>query len=402
MPSFTYVAVDPTGATVEGARKGDTIGDVRAWLRDRELFPVTIEERRRRFLDFEITSEKLKKRELMHFSRQLAVFIRAGIPIISALETIADEAHDKVLRRVIADMVERLNTGSTFADAAAAHPEAFPSYFVGVLRSAELTGQLDETVDNLAQYLEREIEARSKVVSALVYPGIVLCMAIGTILILAVMVLPQFKDLFAELDAELPLTTRLLLGSVRLWTDLWFIPATFAALLALLVVWMLKTEPGRRARDRLILRLPAVGGIVQYSMLERFCRILSTMTAAGVPLPEAMAVTAESTNNTLYRERLEEARQAMLRGDGLARPLIETQLFPGAARQMITVGEESGTLDEQLANASLYFDRELDVKVKRFTNAFEPATIILVGVGVGFVAVALVQAMYGMMSGFEE
>src|SRR5918995_3445954 len=160
MPTFAYVAVDPTGATIEGARKGETIGDVRSWLRGNELYPVKIEERRRKLLDLEITSEKLKKRELMHFSRQLAVFIKAGIPIITALETIADEAEDKVLRRVIADMVERLNTGSTFADAAAAHPEAFPRYYTGVLRSAELTGRLDETVDSLAQYLDREIEAR--------------------------------------------------------------------------------------------------------------------------------------------------------------------------------------------------------------------------------------------------
>jgi type IV pilus assembly protein PilC len=152
----------------------------------------------------------------------------------------------------------------------------------------------------------------------------------------------------------------------------------------------------------MILKLPAVGSIVQYSILERFCRIMSTMTSAGVPLPDALEVTAQATNNTIYREKLEEARQEMLRGGGLARPLIETGLFPGAARQMMTVGEESGTLDEQLATASIYFDRELEVKIKRFTTAFEPATIIFVGVCVGFVAIALVSAMYGMLDGFKQ
>ena len=135
-----------------------------------QLFPVKISETKRKFMDLDLTSEKLKKRELMHFSRQLAVFIKAGISIITALETIADEAQDKVLRRVLADMGERLERGSTFADAAAAHPEAFPAYYVGVLRSAELTGRLDETIDNLARYLDREIQARSKIVAALVYP----------------------------------------------------------------------------------------------------------------------------------------------------------------------------------------------------------------------------------------
>lgn len=402
MPQFGYVAVNSAGATVEGKHKGETIGDVRAWLRGEELFPVKIEEVKRGILDFELTKEKLKKRELMHFSRQLAVFIRAGIPIITSLETIADEATDKVLRRVISDMVERLNTGQTFAEAAAAHPEAFPAYYTGVLQSAELTGKLDETIDNLARYLDREIEAASKIKAALMYPSIVMVMAFGTIFLMAFVVLPQFKSLFEELNTNLPLSTRLLLGFVGFFTDMWYIPLALVALLIGFVVWMLKTDEGRHFKDRMILKLPAVGGIVQYSILERFCRIMATMTTAGVPLPDALEVTSNATNNVIYREKLDGAREEMLRGGGLARPLIETGLFPGAARQMMTVGEESGTLDEQLATASTYFDRELEVKVRRFTNAFEPATIIFVGVCVGFVAIALVQAMYGMMDGFKQ
>src|SRR5580765_8516972 len=210
MPKFAYVAIDPSGLSVTGSRSEDTIGDVRAWLRTHELFPVTIQEVRRKYLDIEIVRDKLKKRELMHFSRQLSVFIRAGIPIITALETIADETTDKVLRRVLADMVERLNTGSTFAEAAMAHPEAFPAYYTGVLRSAELTGQLDETVDSLAAYLDREIEARSKIVAVLVYPAVVLVMALATIVLLSFVVLPQFRVLFNQLDTKLPVTTKLL------------------------------------------------------------------------------------------------------------------------------------------------------------------------------------------------
>ena len=402
MSKFAYVAVDQAGATVDGSRKGETIGDVRAWLVDNQLYPVSITERQRKLLDLQLTPDKLKKRELMHFSRQLAVFIKAGIQIITALQTIADEAEDKVLRRVIADMVERLEGGATFADAAAAHPEAFPSYYIGVLRSAELTGRLDETVESLAEYLDREIQARAKIVAALVYPGVVMVMAVGTILILALLVLPQFKVMFEEMNATLPVTTRLLLGSVGVLTELWFIPVGLVMAMLATLVWMAKSTTGRRTRDRIILKLPAVGGIIHYSILERFCRILSTMTTAGVALPEAMEVTAESTNNAVYKEKLEVARQEMLSGAGLARPLIETGLFPGAARQMMTVGEESGTLDEQLAMASLYFDRELEVKVRRFTAALEPATILFVGVCVGFVAIALVQAMYGMLNGVEQ
>ncbi len=387
---------------VEGALKRETIGEVRVWLGDRALFPVKIGEKKRALLDFEVTSEKLKKRELMHFSRQLAVFMRAGIPIIDSLETIADEAHDKVLRRVIADMVEHLRSGATFADAAGAHPEAFPAYYIGVLRSAELTGKLDETIDDLAGYLDREIQARSKLVAAMVYPAVVFAMSLVTIAILAVVVLPQFKSLFEELDTKLPLPTRLLLGMTDFFTTMWFIPAGLTLIVMLIFVWMLKTENGNRARDKLVLRLPLIGEIIQYSILERFCRILSTMTSAGVPLPDAMEVTTNATGNTVYREKLAIAREEMMRGSGLSRPLIDTGLFPGAARQMMKVGEETGTLDSQLATASLYFDRELEVKIRRFTSMFEPATIIFVGVAVGFVAVALVSAMYGVLGGYKE
>lgn len=400
MPKFHYVAVDATGSTVQGALKRETIGDVRVWLQEQSLFPIKIGERSSRF-NLELTSEKLKKRELMHFSRQLAVFLRAGIPIIDSLETIADEAHDKVLRKVIADLVEKLRGGTTFADAAALHPEAFPNYYLGVLKSAELTGNLDETIDQLTAYLDREITARSKVVAALVYPAVVFGLAIITIGILAVVVLPQFKKLFDELGTDLPLPTRLLLGMTGLLTDFFYVPVGMIFLVILMFVWMATTPSGKRAKDKMILRLPLLGEIIQYSILERFCLILSTMTKAGVSLPEAMEVTTRSTGNTVFQEKLEVSRQAMVSGSGLARPLIETGLFPGAARQMMTVGEETGTLDEQLATASEYFNRELEVKIRRFTSMFEPLTILMVGAAVGFVAIALVSAMYGVLNGFK-
>lgn len=400
MPKFAYIAVDSNGTTVQGTVKRETIGDVRAYLNAQKLFPVKIAEPESRF-HIELTSEKLKKRELMHFSRQLAVFLRAGIPIIDSLETIADEAHDKVLRRVLTDLAEKLRGGATFADAAAMHPEAFPKYYLGVLKSAELTGNLDETVDQLTSYLDREITARSKVVAALVYPAVVFCMALATIGILAVVVLPQFRKLFEELGTELPLPTKMLLGITGFFTDFWYVPLGLMLLAVLLVVWMVMTPGGKRAKDRMVLKLPMIGEIIQYSILERFCLILSTMTKAGVSLPEAMEVTTRSAGNTVFQEKLEVSRHAMVSGSGLARPLIETGLFPGAARQMMTVGEETGTLDDQLATASDYFNRELEVKIRRFTSMFEPLTILMVGAAVGFVAIALVSAMYGVLNGFK-
>jgi type IV pilus assembly protein PilC len=161
-------------------------------------------------------------------------------------------------------------------------------------------------------------------------------------------------------------------------------------------VWLQQVEQGRRIRDKLLLRLPVLGDVVRHAVLERFCRILSSMMSAGVPLPESLKVASEATGNRVYIEALATAREQMIRGAGLAAPLADTGLFPTAARQMFRVGESTGSLDSQLETAAAYFDRELDYKVKRFTNLFEPAVILAMGFVVGFVAIALISAMYGI------
>ena len=398
MPKFAYAAIDAQGAPIEGVTKASTIGAARSILVEQNLFPTKIEERRG-MLDFELTQEKVKKKVLMHFTRQLAVFVKACIPLTDALVTIGDETEDVALRRCLGDMIDDLRNGGLLSVSAANHPEAFPEYYVGILQAAELTGRLDESLESLAGYLEREIDTRSKVVSALSYPLIVMVMAFGTVLLLAGYVLPQFKPLFEELGAELPAPTRLMLFISRFFTDLWFITAAFFMVLVGIFVFLKKTEKGKGIKDRMVLKLPIVSGIVDYAILERFCRILGAMVKAGVPLPEGLKTTTESTSNRVYKERLEVARAAMLEGKGFSQPLIDTELFPGAAKQMFKVGEETGTLDEQLEVASIYFDRELEARIKKFTTMFEPIMIVFVGVIVGFVAVALVSAMYGVLNG---
>jgi type IV pilus assembly protein PilC len=265
-----------------------------------------------------------------------------------------------------------------------------------MLRTAELSGTLDVVLDQLSEYIERDLDARRQVTSALIYPAVILFVGIVVIVVLVTYVLPRFRTFFKDLNAKLPLPTRMLLAVSNFFTDYWYIPLAVIAGFIAFGVWLQVTEPGRNLRDKMLLKAPAIGDLVHHIILERFCRIMSAMMSAGVALPEALTVTSDATSNVVFRRGIESAREAMLRGEGLAGPLATTGLFPASARQMMRVGEDTGTLDAQLATASDYFGRELAYKIKKFTSLFEPMVIVVMGVLVGFVAIALVSAMYGI------
>ena len=271
-----------------------------------------------------------------------------------------------------------------------------PAYYVGMLSSAELAGNLDVVLTQLADYMERDADARGKVTSAMIYPSVVLGMSIVTFVVLGVFVMPRFKVFFQSLHASLPLPTRMLISVTNFIESEWYILFGAIAFVVIAFVVALRSKQGRARIDSLVLKLPVLGDLVQHVMVERICRILSSMIQAGVALPEAMTVTSESVSNSVYKRGLDTIRDEMLEGRGLADPVATTQLFPSAARQMMRVGEETGTLDEQLTVAAQYYARELDSKIKRFTGLFEPAIIIVMGVVVGFVAIALISAMYGI------
>jgi type IV pilus assembly protein PilC len=395
MSKFRFIATTPDGSRVSGLEDALTVGMARRALLAKDLSPVEVHEKKG-ILAIEITKKKVKRRDLMHFSRQMAVFMRAGIPVLESMEVMTDEVGDKVFQRVLAEMSESLRAGETFAGAAEEHPEAFPPYYLGILRSAEMTGNLDSVLDQLAEYIERDVEAKRKVTSALIYPAIVMVLAIVAVVVIAGFVLPQFKTFFASLDAKLPLPTRMLLGIANFFTNDWYVLVAVVAAGAAAAILLTVTSRGRELRDSVLLSTPVLGDLITTAILERFCRILCTMVDAGVPIPDALQVTGDATANSVFRRGLFSAREAMLRGEGLAAPLAATGLFPTAARHMFVVGESTGTLDSQLESAASYFDKELEYKLKHFTSLFEPAIILFVGLVVGFVAIALVSAMYGI------
>lgn len=392
---YRYSALDGEGKKVRGKEKAPSMTAAHLKLVERGLQSIDVKEYKS-ILKFEITKKVVARKDIMHFSRQLSVFIEAGIPIMEALEVISEEATDKILKKALVDMIGELQSGDTFASAAASHPEAFPRYYVAVLESAELTGTLDKVLLELAKYLETDIEARSAVTSALVYPAVVCVMAILTVVVLAAFVLPKFRTFFASLNAKLPLPTRMLLSASGFFSKWWWAIGAIILLSIVSIITLRRSTKGRARLDALLLKLPVVGDLVQAAIVERVCRVLASLVTAGVDLPRAMAVTAEASNNAVYNEGMNHIREQMMEGNGLATPLAETGLFPAAARQMFRVGEETGTLDKQLTTAAVFYHRELEIKIKRFTSLFEPAIIIFMGLIVGFVAVALVSAMYGI------
>jgi type IV pilus assembly protein PilC len=392
---FRYSAVDEKGKRVSGTEEAATRGAAHLALLERGFDSVEVKPKKS-ILQFEITRKRVNRKDLMHFSRQLGVFVKAGIPIMEALEVISEETSDKLFKEAILDMIERLQAGDTFASAAAAHPEAFPDYYLGILGSAELTGTLDVVLEQLAEYIERDVDARGKITGALIYPGVVFVMAVVTVIILATFVLPRFKTFFNSFHATLPLPTRMLLSVANFISTWWWALLLGLGLIVVAFIVLRRWDDGKAWLDSLILKLPVMGDLVQAVIMERICRILSSMIHAGVPLPEAMAVTSAASNNAVYMRGLDQVREEMMEGQGLSEPIARTGLFPGAARQMFRVGEETGTLDEQLELAATYYNREVDIRVKRFTSLFEPAVIIFMGLIVGFVAVALVSAMYGI------
>ena len=392
---FSYKALDHTGKDVVGIEAAASMGAAHLALIERGLEPLEIAPKKS-VLNFEITKKKVPRKEVMNFSRQLGVFLTAGIPIMEALEVIAEETSQKMLRNVLSDLIESLRNGDTFAAAAAAHPEAFPNYYVGILESAELTGNLDVVLNQLAEYLERDIKAKGKITAALIYPSVVGVMSCVTIVILSAFVLPRFVTFFKSMHAKLPLPTRMLMAFSGFMSHWWLLILALAAVVGGGLVAMRRSKSGKAVLDGWILKLPVIGELAQVAILERICRILGSLLKAGVDLPRSMTVTSESASNSVYRTALDHVREEMMEGQGLAGPIARTGLFPGAAKQMFRVGEETGTLDHQLEIAAEYYSQELDSKLERVTALFEPAVIIIMGVVVGFVAVALVSAMYGI------
>ena len=394
MVKYKYEAVKD-GSRIRGTTDAASVKTAMATLVDQGLDVHKLKEKKS-VLAFEVTKKKLPQGELMHFSRQLAAFVRAGIPLVEAIEVIEEETEDKTLRVVLTGVRASLISGDTLSAALTPYETLFPQFYIDMVKAAELTGKVDDVLDDMSNYIKRDMEARGTIKSAAIYPIVILFVSIVTVVVLSVFVLPRFKVFFQSFKATLPLPTRMLIGVTDFLTAYWWALLLGFVIVVVSLMVAVRTTRGRRIKDRMMLKMPVIGEVIRFSIVERFCRLLATMMEAGVPLPEAMAVLGQGTKNVLFQTGLADVRDAMMRGEGLARPLSASELFPGAVVQMVRVGENTGTLATQLEVASDYYGQELEYKIQHLTALFEPVVIILMGAAVGFVAIALISAMYGI------
>ena len=353
----------------------------------------------RAFLTY--SPSKVKPQVVILFCRQLSSFVRVGVPVTTAIQTFAEQATNANLRKAYSAVAAHIQRGVRLSDAFAAHPKVFPRIVSDMVRSAEVTGNLDVVLKQAARHIEREASARQKIRAAMMYPIVIMCFALVITIGIVVFVLPQFRDLYASLGVRTPGILDAMLGFSAFIRD-HVLPIVVGVLVATLAFGVgLRTERGRYLVDAMLLKLPVIATLCRTSMTERFCRTLGDMLAAGVPISQTFAVVVENVRNRVYKRTLQKVGPALAAGQGMYRPLQQSGLFAPAVIQMFRVGEETGNLDTNLVEAAEMYEEELDFRIKRLTAFLEPAMIVFVGVIVGFVAVTLITSIYSLAGGFK-
>ena len=379
---------------------GNTAAAVHRNLRDRGYRVMSVRPARNgwRWIYRELpTFFHVSTADLVLFSRQLSTFIRVGVPITDAIKLLQSASASGAFRAALEDICEDLDAGEAFSTSIQHHPSVFNKLYVDMVRAAEYSGTLDKVLAQVASYLQRQDTAIKKLRSAMIYPAIILVLALAVCAILIVFVLPNFVSIFKEFNATLPLPTRILL-SLGEFAQKWRIQIVlgiFSAIVAGLV--FMYSRPGRDFWDYFQLRLPVLGGIVRYGIIERFTRTLSTMLRAGIPISQTFDVAIAASGNLKYKRGLEAVKQKMVVGDGFSVPLEATGLFDPMMIRMIKVGEETGTLDSSLEQIADFLSEEMDYKVRNMIALMEPTLVIFVGGMVGFVAVSVILPMYGLL-----
>jgi type IV pilus assembly protein PilC len=340
--------------------------------------------------------QKVKPREIIMFSRQLAILLESGVDIISALDLFKSQASNRTFEKVIEEIVAELRGGTSFSNALGRFPKVFSVMYCRTIAAGEESGNLDEVLRRMADYIERAEESAKKIKSALTYPVVVFVVSIVVVAVLVFFVLPTYAGLYENFGAELPGITKFLIGIAN-----WAIDYAIYVLLLLVaivigfVIYTRRSE-GKKFLDRSLLRLPILGQILLLNELARSCRTISMLVRVGLPLPDIITMCVQSSSNTIISQALSEVRQDMLAGEGLADPMAKRDVFLPLMVQMVSVGEKTGNLGNTLNTVAESFETESDDKTTRAIGLLGPAVTIGIALVVGFIVVAMVSAMYGV------
>jgi len=408
LAQFQYRAADPEGKLIEGTMEAAEAAAVVARLQDRGLVPIKVGAgggatrakasgggTRLALPNVSVFRRRLSQRDLLVMTQELASLLSAGLPLDRSLATLAELSDHPELKAIISTVLQAVRGGKSLAEAMSEHP-FFPTLYVNMIRAGEVGGFLDVVMQRLVEYLEQSQAVRDEARAALAYPVVLTCAMGASMLILLTYVLPKFSTLFNDTGKALPWSARLVMGASDVIRDWWWLGILVIALLALGFRQWVRTPAGRWSWDQWKLRFVALGPVLRKMEVSKVARTLGTLLKSGVPMVQALGIVKEVAGNQVVARALGDVEVGVREGAGVAEPLGRSGVFPPLAIQMISVGEETGKLDEMLLRVSDYFDREVRVKVQQFTRLLEPVLILVMGVAVGFVVVSILSAIFSV------
>ncbi len=429
MPRYTYVALDARGQESTGLVDANSTNEAIGQLRQAGYFPTNVfEEGKATGREAKAVKQKktkaarvaapagqkksivlfqrktVKPRVLMIFTRQLATLIDAGLPLLRALTVLAKQERDKVLQRTIGSLSDAVQGGSTFSEGLAQHPKIFNDLYVNMVRAGELGGVLELVLNRLAEFQEKAQKIKNKVVAAMVYPIIVMFLALAIMAFLLVFIVPRFEQIFKDMlgDKPLPTITLFVIGVSNAIKDHW--PIIIGVIFVVVVGFKLlaRTARGRRALDQIKLRVPLFGDLLRKTSISRFSRTLGTLVTSGVPILQALNITRETAGNTIIANAITQVHDSVKEGESIVQPLEASGVFPPMVISMIDVGEETGQLPEMLLKIAEVYDDEVDNAVAGLTSMLEPIMIVFLALVVGTIVIALFMPLISIISGLQQ
>ena len=349
----------------------------------------------RKYLEFSFTSQ-VKPKEIILFSRQLAILLESGIDIVAAIDLYKSQAANKVFKKTLEEIVADLRSGTSFSGALAKFPKVFSTMYYRTIAAGEQSGNLDQVLRQIADYMERAELATKKVKSAMTYPAIVLIVAIIVVVILVVFVMPTFSNLYSNLGAKFPTISKVMLNIANGASKYGLYVLAGLVVLIVGIVLYVRTPSGRFKWDGFLLRLPVIGPIVRLNELARCSRTISMLIKVGLPLPDIITMCIQSSSNKVMSQALTEVKQDMLAGEGLAQPMAKRKIFLPLMVQMVAVGEKTGNLSNTLATVATSYETDADDKTTAAVGMLQPALTIVMALVVGFIVVAMISTMYGI------